>query len=149
MVVAGALVALAAAVPAHAGSVDFSTELFQLDGKPFADPTQGLSTQEQAFVDALVARGYTVGRPKKTTLGDVAIQALLLPVATEDSKDKLRKFTLAQHIQDAVANRLQEHSKLDLSLEDTAFLKDLIGKNYPPLIMGQAWRVLDPASVPK
>lgn len=148
-IVAGAIVALTALSPALAAVVDFSTELTQLDGRPFADPADRLSPAEQAVVDGLVTRGYTLQRPKKTTLGDVVVQALLLPVQGEDPKEKMRKFTLAQHIQDAMASKLQEHSKLDLPLEDMAFIKDVIGKNYPPLIMGQAWRILDPASVSK
>ena len=132
---------------ARAGTVDFSTELVQLDGKPFTAPSGDLTDAEKAAVADLQAKGYAVAKAAKVTLGDIALQALLTPVPKDEPKDKLRKFTLAQKIEDAVENKLQQNSKLDLTADETTLLKDAIGQNYPPLVMGQAWKVLDPASV--
>lgn len=141
-----AIFAIAFPLPARAAVIDFSTELVQLNGKPFTLPADDLSDSEKAIVATLQARGYSITKPTKTTLGDVSIQALLTPIQSEDPKDKLRKFTLAQKIEDADEDKLQQKSKLNLTVDEITLLKDAIGKNYPPLIMGQCWKILDPAS---
>ncbi len=150
LTVLGALAgaALFASAPGYAAPIDFSFELTQLDGKPFTG-TGDMTDQERAVVAPLLARGYTLGKPEKTTLGSVAINSLLYPVQGDDPTEKMKKYGLALKIQDATANKLQEHSKVDLTVDELKMVKDAIGKLQTPLIVGQAWRVLDPASVPK
>jgi hypothetical protein len=122
MMLAGA-VALAVAAPASA--TDFSSKMTQIDGKPFLDPT---------------------GKPDETqpTLGSIAINALL--AAYPDEKDitpeeKVKRFVLAE--------KIQNHQKdAQLSADEIVLVKKLIGKGYPTIVVGEAWRMLDPSSVP-
>lgn len=74
-------------------------------------------------------------------LSDVACTALLAPYPDEkdlDGKTKIRRFKLAEKI--AGANG----AGVDLSVEDIADLKLLIGKAYAALIVGRAYQILDP-----
>jgi len=47
----------------------------------------------------------------------------------------------------ALALRLHKASETELTAQDIALLKNLIAKVYDPLVVGQAWAILDPASV--
>jgi len=98
--------------------VDFSQVLVGLDGKPM---------QLQTAPD----------RVEPMTLGRVAIEALLTP--NENDKDgatKLARFNVALRINDARA-------PMDMSPEDAATLKALIGAMYPPLIVGRTFEILN------
>ena len=55
-------------------------------------------------------------------------------------KEKVRRYELAKKIY---------HSKelVDLQAEEITLLKDLVGKIYPPITVGQAFEILDPHSV--
>ena len=114
------------ALTSGAGAIDFATKFTQLDGTPFLD-----------------ANGKQDDKP--ATLGTVAINALLANYPDEQSlaaEEKVKRFVLAEKIQlhptDAMIN-----------VDDIALIKKLIAKSYPSLVVGQAWRILDPASVPK
>ena len=145
----GTALALVLGTPALAGSVNLSAELTQINGRPFADPADKLSEPEAKVVSDLTSRGYVLYRPKITTLGDVAVQALLTPVQNEEATEKARKFLLAMKLQKAMDEKVPGNATVDLSLDETKMVNDAIKKNYPPLIMGQAWRLLDPGSMPK
>lgn len=114
---------IAAAAPAHA--VDFSTKMTQLDGSPFLDGT---------------------GKPdeKQPTLGAIAINALLAAYPDEKElapEEKVKRFVLAE--------KIQNHMKdAQLSADEIVLVKKLVGKGYPTVVVGEAWRLLDPASVP-
>ena len=97
--------------------VDFSAVLLQLNGK---DAIKDIDT-------------------KDCTLGGVACGALLAPFPDEanlDPKEKVRRFKLAMKASDG--------GEQELSVEDVGELKTLIGKAYPPLIVGRAFEILDP-----
>jgi hypothetical protein len=117
---------------ANAFAIDFSTPLHQLDGSEFLGQD---------------------GKPAPITLGDVCEVALLASykdegddivsgkIKIEDfNKEKARRFGLAKKIHTA-------NGDLQVTTDDIALLKKLIGKSYNALIMGQAWELLDPASV--
>jgi hypothetical protein len=119
-----AAVALAAMFSASpTAAIDFATPLAQLDGQPF------------------VAQD---GKPITMTLATVAETALLASYQDEQNlsgEDKVKRFVLATKIHGAAKD-------LPLTSDEVSLVKKLIGKSYNPLIVGQAWRLLDPASVP-
>lgn len=113
-----------AAALAPANALDFTQPILQLDGSPI----QGAD-----------------GKPQPDyTLEKVAEQALLGRFQDESSAlgdEMTKRYDLAQRIYNHKAD-------VTLSVEELSLVKRLIGKAFPPLIVGQAWHMLDP-SLPK
>ena len=110
---------LLSASPALA--LDFTQPLTTLSGQPFTDPDSKVTI----------------------TLATIAENALLQAYPDEQNlsgEEKLKRYTLARKIED-------NKQKAELSAEEIALLKKLIAKLYNPLILGQSWKMLDPASV--
>ena len=104
-------------------AADFTTPIVGLDGRGFTGPD---------------------GKPQDLTLGQVAENALTAAYPDEQTLsgvDKVKRFALALKIHD--------HPDSTLSAEETTLLKTLIGKAYSTVIVGRAWTLLDPGSVPK
>jgi hypothetical protein len=123
LIVAGALL-----IPTASWAVDFTTKLTQIDGSPFLD---GAGKPEE----------------KQTTLATIAVNALLAAYPDEQTpplpaEEKVKRFALAEKVQ-------LHPSDAQLTVDEVALIKKLIGKGYPALVVGEAWRVLDPASVPR
>lgn len=115
--------ALVAVLPTLVGAIDFTSKLSQLDGSQFKDQT---------------------GKDVETTLGSVAESALVNSYADEQNlpgEEKFRRYQLASKIHGA------DRKNLVLSPEETALLKKLIAKAFPPLVVGKAWELLDPSLV--
>ena len=112
-----ASLAFGQAQPRH---IDFTQTLNGLGGKPLMDPT--------------------VKPPIPMTLGDVAVIALEAQTADDQRTPGAEKFKL-----DRLAQRIYENKDVVLSVEEMATIKDRIGKTYGPLVVGAAWRILDPA----
>lgn len=81
------------------------------------------------------------GSVKETeaTLGRVAANALL--ALADSDKDmsgetKVKRYDLAIRV---------VRGETALKAEDIAIIKAAIGKHYTPLIVGQAWKLLDPS----
>ena len=95
--------------------IDFDTILRDLRGEPIKDGTGDF------------------------TLGMASCTALLSSYQDEqglDPKDKVRRYKLATKVSDG--------GEVDLSVEEISDLKKLIGKAFPPLIVGRAYEILDP-----
>ena len=76
---------------------------------------------------------------KDLTLKTVSVEALLATFSDEQSlsgEEKAKRYVLATRI---YANP----EELDLTIEEMAKIKQLIGKGYGPLIVGQAWGMLE------
>ena len=76
---------------------------------------------------------------KDLTLKTVSVEALLATFSDEQSlsgEEKAKRYVLATRI---YANP----EELDLTVEEIAKIKQLIGKGYGPLIVGQAWDMLE------
>jgi len=78
---------------------------------------------------------------KPLLLKAILINALLEPTQSKDitGEEKLKRYNLASDIQAAT-------KYIVLNIDDTKLLKDLVGKVYTPLIVGQAWNVLEKGS---
>jgi len=76
---------------------------------------------------------------KDLTLKSVSIEALLATFEDERSlsgEEKVKRFVLATRIE-------SNSNDMDFKVEDVAKIKQLIGKGYGPLVVGQAWEMLD------
>lgn len=74
---------------------------------------------------------------KDFTLATACCNALLTPEQGETSgEEKVKRFRLAEKVYDG--------GEQELSVDDVALLKKLIGKIYPPLVVGRAFEILDP-----
>lgn len=128
------------AVGAHAedklNTFDFTTPITQLDGKPFFS-TDELTESDKQFVNGLLARGFTIGKPIEMTIATVA-QSVLAGNGEGDYLEKGKKFNLAVAIS-------QNPKKVILNAQQIAMLETLIGKSsYTAIVVGQVLKVIDP-----
>ena len=74
------------------------------------------------------------------TLSKVSVDAMLATVQGEQlmAEDKSKRFAIAMKVQ------MGEQ----LTIEETALLKKVIGQVYGPLVVGRAYQIIDPGSVP-
>lgn len=117
-----AIVLLASIPIGVAHAIDFDATITQIDGMPFPD-----------------------GKPEDSQLRKVVVNALLAQYPDEQNLEppkKMERYFLAKKIQES-------RGDLQLTAEETALVKTLVAKGYPTLIVGQAWLLLDPASVKK
>lgn len=121
-IIAVLLLAVSAFASAQNGPrhIDFTTVLKGMDGKP------------------LLASAAKDAPP--LTLGEVCVNALETIMDSDRQMSGAEKFKL-----DDLARRIFEKSDVVLSAEDIATLKERVGKVYGPLVVGNAWRLLDPA----
>lgn len=110
------LVLKAAETPA----IDFTQSLLTLDGKP--------------------AKASTEKDAPALTLSDVAVNSLEATVESDRGLSGEKKFAM-----DALARKLYKNSHCVLSVEDLALLKSRIGIVYGPMVVGDAYRLLDPS----
>jgi len=76
---------------------------------------------------------------KDLTLKSVSVEALLATFEDERSlsgEEKVKRFVLATRIE-------SNSNDMDFKVEDVAKIKQLIGKGYGPLVVGQAWEMLE------
>ena len=82
------------------------------------------------------------GQAVDATVKMALINAILSPVQKENGVDKVKKYELAKKIHNSTG-------LVDLSAEEIALLKKLIGEIYPPITVGQSYGILDPHSEKK
>lgn len=99
-------------------TIDFSQKLRGID-------------ERGAIVDLTEA-----GRP--ITLAVVAYSALLRPDDKATDSEKMNRYKLAFQIAQATG-------VVELSIEDAATIKKLVGQNPSPLVVGQAFEMLEGA----
>lgn len=98
--------------------VNFSQEMYDLDGKKLVEPP--------------------MSRP--VTLRTLAVNVLM--AAFEDEKhlsgeEKVKRYDMALLVHNS------KDDLIDMSIEDVALIKRLIGQAYGPLLVGQAWKMLE------
>lgn len=82
-------------------------------------------------------QGEEIKRDKEVlTFKQVTLNALLLPVEGDKEEKKYEKWELYKKIKDA-------KQIIDLTAKEAAFIRELIGKHEPQLIMGQCWDLID------
>lgn len=100
--------------------LNFAQVLTGLDGKPIMDGA-GSSA-------------------KPLTLSTVAVYALEATLEEDRQSSGEQKFQL-----DQLARKVYDNRDAVLTVDETALLKKRIGEAYGPLVVGAAWRLLDPA----
>ena len=76
---------------------------------------------------------------KDLTLKTVSVEALLATFSDEQSlsgEEKAKRYVLATRI-------YTNPEELGLTVEEVAKIKQLIGKGYGPLVVGQVWEMLE------
>ena len=97
--------------------IDFTTPIQTLDGKPILNnPGNQPATLKTITTDALLASF----EDEKNITGE----------------EKLKRYLLATRIYANPQN-------IDLTVEETALIKKLIGKGFGPLIVGQAYEIIE------
>lgn len=79
------------------------------------------------------------GAVRDVQLSRLAVNALLVNYPDEQSlsgEDKVKRFKLAKQINDADGD-------VEVTAEQVALLKSLIAKGYTPLVVGQAYEILE------
>ena len=90
----------------------------------------------QKFVDPMNESKPITDGGKEVTLRVVAYNMLIIPDAQATEVEKLDRYRIAFKI-------AATEGAIDLSLEDAALVKKLIGKHPFPLIVGQAYAMLE------
>jgi hypothetical protein len=118
------MIALMSITPAMA--IDFTQKLTNLDGSPVTDK-DGKTLEHQP------------------TLGSICQTALITQYADEvDPMTRKESVTPEEKFQRWKIAQKLEGSNVTLTAEELALIKKLVGKAYSPLIVGQAWTMLDP-----
>ena len=129
--------------------IDLNYKIKDLDGKVIKDDIQDTDKNDnpQYDGDGKVKRK----KGKAITLRMVCERALLNPDVTIDQRtgkmvqipidptEKVHRYDLALQIHKA-------DGLFDIGVDDIKLLKDLIGRKFPPLTVGQAYRILDPTT---
>lgn len=103
--------------------IDFSQQLSGIDGKPLLNDAASKPD-----------------KPMYLTLGDVAIIALEAQLQEDAQATGAEKFK-----RDELARKIFGAKAVSLSIEELASIKERIGKAFPAVTVGAAWRLLDPA----
>jgi len=78
------------------------------------------------------------GKIQPIELWEIAINALETASPSDAQLPGVKKFEM-----DELARKIYKSKKADLSADEIKMLKDRIGQQYPPLIVGASWRLLD------
>lgn len=79
------------------------------------------------------------GKPEDATLRKVCLEVLMNTLRGDESMSGAGKAQLY-----ALGMRIHSEDHPDLSAEDLSLVKDRIGRAYAPLVVGQAYALLDP-----
>ena len=105
--------------------INVTQTLKNLDGSELQDvqqtcPTCGQTTEARTWTLRLV------------------LQTALMTIMRGENTDGAEKVTRY-----ALAMRVHQSDEVELNVEERAKLKDLVGKIYGPLIVGQVWEMLE------
>lgn len=98
--------------------VDFSQSLVDLDGKALVEQTSS----------------------KPITLRALAVNALMASFEDEKNlsgEEKVKRYETALLVHNS------QDEPIEMTVEAVALIKRLIGRSYGPLLVGQAWKMLD------
>jgi len=106
--------------------IDVTQQLRSIEGEPLATPETTCPQCGQAMETSPV------------TVRQVATGALMAQRRDEETsgEEKVRRYALAV--------KIHGEDDPDLRAEDVALVKELVGKSYGPLVVGQVWSMLDP-----
>ena|SRR5271166_7006791 len=129
-IIAAALM-LGLAVPAGATEVDFGYVLTNEDGVPVKD----IFAQKKDDTEC--------DHCPPMTLGLAAAHALVMQLQDEHDLDPLQKWARG-----VLAMKVRDGRKVEISVEEAATIKRLIGKVFGSVVIMQAFPMLDPSEKP-
>ena len=75
------------------------------------------------------------GEAKDATIREAFVNALMIPVETDAGIKKVEKYDLAM--------RIYNTDEVELSVEEAATIKEVVGKAFAPIVVGQLFKLLD------
>lgn len=114
--------------------VDLNFKIKRLDGSEFID---------------LEADGVDEdGKPKFKESKPMTLRKAIVDSLTSNYQDEQKLEASKKAERGFLAMKIWNHPEpaIDLTVEEIALCKDLIGKRFTPLIIALSWSVLDPAS---
>ena len=78
----------------------------------------------------------TVDGKADAKVRDIVVNALLLNDETLNTTKKFKQYELAKHIHYNIP-------EVNVTIEDLALIKEVVGKYYPPLIVGLVFETLE------
>ena len=93
---------------------------------------------ESALTD-IDGKDISTADGKPATVRGVVVEALLASYQDEQNlsgDEKMRRWELAVKVKKSI-------DPAEFSIEEVLLMKQLVGKAYAPLVVGQTWRVLE------
>jgi len=85
-------------------------------------------------MDGQVMKDNVDGQAVDATVKMVIVNAVLSPVQNEKGVDKVVKYELAK--------KIYSNNEVDLDEKEIAMIKDAVGENFPPIVVGQIYELL-------
>lgn len=123
--------------------VDFNYKFKNLDGTPI--PERPPEIEEDEETGKMKEKKYPTFTLKTCCINVLTMQPMQergKSQAELSGKQKVERYEFAKRIYEC-------KGLLDITPEEQVLLKELIGKAYPPITVGQAFEILDPHSVGK
>ncbi len=122
--------------------IDFSQKLVDRNGDPIVDPASDrkLTDGDRLALENCIANGWKVASPERAhlILSTVTVRGLdsILPDEMSlPSEEKVKRYLLA--------GQILMQPQCELAPDVVALIKARIGRMYGPLIVGQAFEMLD------
>jgi len=84
--------------------------------------------------DGQVMKDNVEGEAVDATVKTAIVNAVLAPVQNEKGVDKVKKYELAK--------RIYAKDEVDLNEDDIKLIKDAVGENFAPIVVGQIYELL-------
>lgn len=88
------------------------------------------------------------GKPKFKESPPMTLRKAIVDSLTSNFQDEQKLEASKKAKRGWLAMKIWDHKDplIELTAEEVTLCKDLVGKRYNPLIVAQAWSILDPAS---
>lgn len=88
------------------------------------------------------------GQPKFKPSKPLTLRKAIVDSLTSNFQDEQKLEAMKKAKRGWLAMKIWDHKDplIELTAEEVTLCKDLIGKRYSPLVVAQAWSILDPAS---
>ena len=86
-------------------------------------------------MDGQVMKDNVDGQAVDATVKLVIVNAVLAPVQKESGIEKVKKYELAK--------KIYTSDEVELTAEEISLIKETVGENFAPVIVGQVWNLLE------
>lgn len=85
-------------------------------------------------LDGKTMKDNVGGQAEDATVRMVIVNSVLAPVQSEKGVDKVKKYELAK--------RIFKENEVDLNEDEIKLIKDAVGENFAPIVVGQIYELL-------